>query len=52
MERVDGTQNDNHQYEQLEMVVALAATNHQDTDGDDGYQIHCVKNNFYACLLS
>ena len=52
MERVAGTQNDSHQTEQLELVAALAATDHQDTDGDDRYQIHRIKNSFYDCLHS
>lgn len=52
MERVAGTQNDSHQTEQLELVVALAATNHQDTDGDDGYQIHSIKTvSTIACIV-
>ena len=51
MERVAGAQNDSHQTEQLELVAALAAADHQDTDGDDGYQIYRIKNSFYDCLL-
>ena len=52
MERVAGTQNDSHQTKQLELMAALAAADHQDTDGDDGYQIHRIKNSFYDCLHS
>ena len=52
MERVAGTQNNSHQTEQLELVAALATADHQDTDSDDGYQIHRIKNSFYDCLHS
>ena len=50
MEGVTGAQHNGHQAEQPELRVALTPTDHQDTDGDDRYQIDGIKYSFYDCL--
>ena len=52
MERVARTKHDRHQAEELELSVALAPADHQNTDGDDRDEINSIKKCFNDCLHS
>ena len=52
VERVACAQHNCHQTEQTELLVALASTNHQNADGNDGHQINSVKERFNNRLHS
>ena len=50
MEGISGSQHNGHQPEQPKLRVALAVSDHQNADGDDGYQIDRIEEGFNNCL--
>ena len=50
VEGISGSQHNSHQPEQPKLRIALAVSDHQNADGDDGHQIERIEEGFNNCL--